>query len=1112
MLNRNKKIFAFFFCVFLAFFAKLSFVSALETNYPTIFGISINDTTKLPEYAKYFFNLGIAIAAFIAVGAVAFGGIYWLVSFGKGKFTDEGKNWIKSGILGLMIVMCAYLIAYTINEDLVIFKFGDLSISLNNPLFNTNLGSDIKSVTYTEIPLGKTTETLLTRTTDCYAFDTLGNPIEGEKIKTDNKGEINGPTYLKHDRIDCLAQLADGAQKKAHLISELSYQIQALMEMCDCQKYGKCNDSCNGQCGDPTSCPGGSCVSKCKNGECKNNSSVPDCCPTDSGVANPKDTKKNLTVKELIEHGPITTSIADVCTCQQTVNTGGGGGTGGTGGTDTEMTDVEIEVSGPCEGGKSMTTCSDGTKSCNCPSSYYNKNSYLTAGLLSSNFLLAVKNICQTKNPNGIGYCVGSGLSCVNNICTYDPANDPSKLGAINSISSLKYAGLDEFRCPNPSNTEAPCSNIANYVEEKVQVDGKDITIINQNKWLSLNLIQQQTYFKEKIEKMKEKIQYDIDLLNSVRSNLSSCYLAVSYIDLLGEFETTDSQQKFIKTEKIFGDPETGDKVDASKYCKGFNYAYSSCYKKCNDLCPDTSDKAIELYQKCESCSNNRTAECLEKQQKCIQDAYNSRPCIYNAKDTSQKYSDCISSCRDDCQTECSKKYLLCSGEYALCQKKCAADSSCITTESDSCLIDSESFTQTAKSVTDSGNTKYSIDRAYLCKYGSNQYAGYLDCIEDSSKSYPEYSASYIYNNTDELKCSEPSSPANKSSSCYSSTNKNSSCKDLCPEVTKCPASSNCPDCPCDKIDGTLKFCIPKPLKDESVKNSQTTVPIKNVGEILTRKVSEYQIVGPECNEYSYNDDPLTFYCENSWWTNPNRDGLSDDPIATKRIAPAGREVPVGQTVDDAKKWAEGVIKEIDELAKSIQNIIDKASRAGKAKDTLPIQNYCKCDAKYENGEPICKSDCLYSENLEPVYGSDGTFIGNQLKCSCSFVPCNGNPCKQVIDYLAEVWGTYKQMKTSYVDAFIKTLTEPRSDILKELTYSRQKVNECSQIKSSYGTAAKLMSCTRVEDELISPVNTSTIKFNGKYMSGYCYGTSLGKLFNESVTDNWFCAEEWKKK
>ncbi|MCX6722462.1 MAG: hypothetical protein NT094_00135, partial [Candidatus Staskawiczbacteria bacterium] len=204
--------------------------------------------------------------------------------------------------------------------------------------------------------------------------------------------------------------------------------------------------------------------------------------------------------------------------------------------------------------------------------------------------------------------------------------------------------------------------------------------------------------------------------------------------------------------------------------------------------------------------------------------------------------------------------------------------------------------------------------------------------------------------------------------------------------------------------------------------------------------------------------------------------------------------------------------------------MLDQAKKAGKAKDDPIVKDYCKCDAKYEYDAPICKTECESTTTYHPV--GDPT-------CACVFIPCKGNPCTQIKEYVSKIWDYYKKLKLYFIDYKIYMLKEPRSDIMKKLTYSRQTVNNCSVINNTHDLGTRLLSCTRVEDELISPVNTSKLtknqlaillhttpaQINAGTVNGYCYGRDLGSLFGypakdkkKSLTDNWFCAQQYSKK
>ncbi len=1071
----SKKFFIFFclICVLLsAGFAWLpaSKVLALEATYPdiNIFGktYSINDTTSFPEYACYLSAFIMNLAFLITMIVIAYGGVYYLLSYFGGKFTSEGKEWLKAGITGLLIVMCSALIINTINPGLnkctlAFLPKIDVSPFSNSPTTLSNAPITV----YKEIPVGSLTEKLLTRTMDCYGFDQVGDPINGSQIGGSGgflgigKQKTYGPTYLNHDREDCLIKLIDGAEKKAHMVAGLADEITKLMNQCNCEGLAdepKCDSACGGQigetfgCNQPLICPGGSCNGgDCDGGACAGEK---DCCPPG--------------IKDQIEHGDIDVSV-DV-----------GGATGGE---------------------------------------------------------------CKTK--------------------------------------IVKYKGLDEFRCPNPI-SGAPyksCENVINFVEEQVMVKDKPVTIINKTKWKKLNLWQQLAYFRDKIEEFKKSINKDKNKLNEAKATVGSskCYLTTPYVELLNAYEGTNQKDQIILTRKTFTDPVTNKLIDSSKYCQGFNYDNSSCFKKCNDACPDTSAQAIARYASCGKCETGDT-DCLKNQEECIEKAYNSRPCISGpngsqifyensgsnnkSNNTSSSRNDnsvvgissisdvirdamndgwdalknipgeiwnavtgdggngggggggdeegdnegedddndggggggggggessagadndsCINSCQNDCSKNCAKEYLKCSNEYAFCESQCNNNSECVLDKADSCLFGSANVQLCANQITDPGNTNYCINNAYLCKNGSDQYAGYQDCVNSGT----EYSSSFLYDNKQVQKCPKPYDPVANDKS-------GTACQDLYPETTKCPASSDCPSCPCDQIEGTIKFSTPIP---DSIGTYGTA----------SWAVSAHQIVGPQCNNYSYNDDPLTFYCEDSWWNKPNKEGTSNKPIGDQRFCPKSREVPVGMAVDNAINWANKLVNDADNLKEDIQIMLTQMTVIGDAiKPEKIVRNYCKCNAQFEDRSPVCKTDCLYKESI---------VLGFPL-CECVFDPCKGKPCQQMTYYLQLLWNYYKNFKDDFTDFYVTMLKEPRSDVMKQLDYSRQTTDNCSLINSAYGPQARLLSCTRVEDELIPPINTSQIKFNNKTVNSYCYGKEVGKLLNESLTDNWFCCEQASK-
>jgi hypothetical protein len=1112
----NKKIqkAILFLGIIFSFFLKAGLAFALEVKYPTIGGFSLNSTSSFPEYVKYFFNIGMASAGIIALMAVVFGAAYYLVSFGRGKFTDEGKEWIKAGLLGLFITLAAYLIMYTINPNLTILNLNSLSrLNFGISGFNGGGGATPRVANFQEIPIGTLTENLLTRTMACYGFDVQGDPIDGDKIMTDANCKDNAgcqgieecdltvhkcytplPTYLNHDRADCLSELTEGAQRKGQQIAALTSEITKLMNKCSCSDFGNCTPTCGangcalksnglptgtgGQCkgnnGDSSQC-GGTCVGAA----CKPPDSMGDCCP--GGI------------KDLIEHGNI------------------------------------------------------------------------SAG--------SIGEVCDTFNDS--------------------------------------FAGLDEFRCPNPiKDDHASCSDIETFVEEAYTVNGATYNLIDQKDWQKLNLLQQLTYFQSKIAEIKKSIQDDIDVLDQARTALGKCYWAVPYLDLANTYQSNENlpkQQVIVLTQKIFTDPQTMAPVNPVKYCTGFNYGNSSCSQQCTNSCPDTSDQALQCFKACSNikCAENdeNSIDCSDEHTTCVNKCYNSRPCTQLAckKDsdcsTGQKcdtgtgtcvsdnncsqdsdcanggtcdtaigkcfvpFGDCITSCQSKttCPDLCDKKYLACSDQNRACHELCQDNSRCILSNSQSCLLDSQGFencaTRTVKPsnqgniVEDQGNIKYCVNNAYLCKNGSDQFAGYSDCVDSLAVAsspacnYFDRSASYLNEHPECQKCLDPYNLPDLTSSCFIPTYPTASCQETCPETAKCPQASDCPSCPCDKIDQSIDFSVPS-------LNSNTTTELgagssnSSIGEYfdLTTPVSATQIVGPQCNNYSYNDDPLTYYCE----INVLQDLTSEPsnppkaPLGSSYTCPKDKEIPVGQAVDDAENWAKKTIRDADTISQDIQKLYTDMQQMGNAQDNPVTKDYCRCGAKLNNGtptgKPLCTTDCGYTKTLVdvPIMGNipvtiwvevtdPGTgqttmqqqtqfqwgVVGNtqQWNCSCAVTKCQGSPCEQAVDYLSSVWNDYRQLDLDSIDFYTTNIEGPRSDIFKELAYSRKMTNSCGSTSSSYVASVKLLNCTRVMDEIISPIDTSTVQEGMQTITGYCYGQNLGNVLNTSLTDNWFCCQ-----
>jgi len=1059
--HKYKKI-IIFFTFFLVLITSANFVFALEVHYPTIFGLTINDNSTFADYGCYLYGLLTNLGIFISVIVLVYGGIRYMSSVFVGKAIgkggpEESKEIIKAGIYGLLIIVCSGMLASTLNPSLKTCNIGALELINFIPSSNGGGSRGANFASYSEIPIGSLTENLLTRTIDCYGFDPEGNPISGFELSDDNDQRVMSPTYLRRDRADCLLQLMDGAQKKGQVIAELSKKIIDLMNQCKCTP-DKCENTCGGQagCDEPFN------ANMAADGTCS------PMLPGTSAVCTGECAKWQDPYKVRCKQAK---GVDDCC--------------------------PEIAVD---ENGEQFVD-KNGKPIKNNKGKPWSVKDQIEHGPI-------VVGKCG-NNATGEDLCLDDVDCPEKQVCSEDfiCEDDPACCG----LPKRTYRGLDEYRCD--SSTQQ-CYNIASLVEDTThQYQKKTITIINidgnqgvrtPKKWTDLTLYQQLTYYKEKISQLKTKIQQDANALAQGSFALGQCYLSTPYIDLLKIYKSTNQQEKMILVQRPFSDPVTGGAMDATKYCKGFNYANSDCLKRCNDECPDDSANAIKLYSGCGG-NNDQAA--------CVKDVYIQRPCPLG-DGTYKNFEGCMSACKNDCSNLCAKKYSSCTKDYETCVNLCENNGQCVLDNTRNCLFGSKAqgFIDCTKKITDEGNAKFCLNNAYLCKNGSNQYAGYVDCVNskdivagEDTCSMDKFSSSFLYENSDCLKCPSSLDPPSPKSLCFSknqggnqkNNDDQSACQSLCPETAKCPPSSMCPNCSCNEYDEEeIGFSVATSEGDDNY---------------IVKEISAYQLVGPQCNKYEYNDDPLTFYCQSNWIKDPEREGNSPIPIGSERNCPLAGEVPVGQTVDNARMWANGIIGVASGASRDIQSMITNMKKIGDAYKTQPILDYCKCNAKMQSSEVICSTDCKYWQQLRkaPILDKDGNVIGEKQwwECGCQFIECDGSPCKQLIEYLQEIWSRYYSLKNSYMNFFITMVQEPRSDIMKQLNYSRQQMNTCSLVANNYGVKTRLLSCTRAEDEQISPCS-DTVTFGDQNWPGYCYGQKLGGIIGVPLTDNWFCAEQ----
>jgi hypothetical protein len=128
-----KKFLTFSLFIILLFFLFINFTFAaerkLELQYPQIPGArtpTFITKNLLPDYVKYIFNLSIGISGLIAFGVLIFAGLRYLTSAGNPAVMADAQDQIFSAFLGLIILLCAWIILTTINPQLVTLELPEL--------------------------------------------------------------------------------------------------------------------------------------------------------------------------------------------------------------------------------------------------------------------------------------------------------------------------------------------------------------------------------------------------------------------------------------------------------------------------------------------------------------------------------------------------------------------------------------------------------------------------------------------------------------------------------------------------------------------------------------------------------------------------------------------------------------------------------------------------------------------------------------------------------------------------------------------------------------------------------------------------------------------------
>lgn len=122
MTKMRKKIFSSLISVFLVTSSLLLITATARavTISPAVPGTNQNGPAASPgAWVANFYQFALLIGGILAFGAIVYGGVLHAVSAGNPSRQSEGKRWIWSALLGLLLLAGAYLVLDTVNPNLL---------------------------------------------------------------------------------------------------------------------------------------------------------------------------------------------------------------------------------------------------------------------------------------------------------------------------------------------------------------------------------------------------------------------------------------------------------------------------------------------------------------------------------------------------------------------------------------------------------------------------------------------------------------------------------------------------------------------------------------------------------------------------------------------------------------------------------------------------------------------------------------------------------------------------------------------------------------------------------------------------------------------------------
>ena len=157
----NKNIFPFLYLFSLVLLITSSKLALSADYLESPLSNSQTMPSDIGQYIRNLFIFGLGLVGLVALFGVVYGGLNYILAGTSETRKTAGKQWISAAVIGVVLLLCAFLILNTINPQLISWNLEPLKKVSVSTETQTNIGSQDNPYQF-EMPLGASGQTAKT--------------------------------------------------------------------------------------------------------------------------------------------------------------------------------------------------------------------------------------------------------------------------------------------------------------------------------------------------------------------------------------------------------------------------------------------------------------------------------------------------------------------------------------------------------------------------------------------------------------------------------------------------------------------------------------------------------------------------------------------------------------------------------------------------------------------------------------------------------------------------------------------------------------------------------------------------------------------------------------